>query len=251
LDPAWPKAPIVGWFPDQWTELDGEDSWRGEEKGAREKQKREGIQTGYSDREVDGHSESVSDFLQGINIYLIGMMGAGKTTVGQLLAKQLGYRFFDTDVLIEQVLGQVVEQPKTIAQFFAEQGEQAFRELESHVLSQLAAETCSVISTGGGIVLKQENWGYLQYGVVVWLDVPLEVLQARLQADTTRPLLQDANPKEKLHTLLHQRQSLYAQADVRVMCDRDDPPEAITQRAIDLIQQVIKPTVPTSNGSGV
>jgi shikimate kinase len=190
----------------------------------------------------------VSNFLQGLNIYLIGMMGAGKTTVGQLLAQQLGYRFFDTDVLIERVLAQTAGQPQTIAQFFAEQGEENFRALESHVLGQLAAETRSVVSTGGGIVLKRENWSYLRHGVIVWLDVPLEVLQGRLQGDATRPLLQEPDPAAKLRTLLSQREFLYAQADVRVVCDRDETPDQITSRTMNLIQQVIKPPLSAANG---
>ena len=82
--------------------------------------------------------------LQGVNLFLIGMMGSGKSTVGQLLAEQLRYRFFDSDVLIERVAGEPV------TEIFAHQGEATFRELESQVLGQLAAQTRSVIATGGG-----------------------------------------------------------------------------------------------------
>ncbi len=122
--------------------------------------------------------------LQGLNLYLVGMMGAGKSTVGQVLAQQLGYQFFDTDAVIEQATGQA------IATLFAELGEPGFREMERRVLGELAAYTRLVVATGGGIVTQPENWGILRQGVVVWLDVPITELHRRLQTDTTRPLLQ-------------------------------------------------------------
>ncbi|WP_225938679.1 shikimate kinase [Kovacikia minuta] len=178
----------------------------------------------------------MDDLLKGVNLYLVGMMGSGKTTVGQLLADRLGYQFVDTDVLIERVAGQ------SVSQIFAEVGEAAFRKLESQVLAQLSAYTRRAIATGGGIVLNRENWGYLRHGIVVWLDVPLEQLQTRLQADTTRPLLQDTDLATKLRTLMEQRQSLYAQADVRVTCDPGETPTQVATRTIDQIRQTIKPT---------
>ena len=99
----------------------------------------------------------MGDRLQGLNLYLIGMMGTGKTTVGQRLAKELGYRFFDTDVLIERVA------QKSINELFAEEGETFFRDLESRVLGEVSACTRSVIATGGGAVLRPVNWSYLRY----------------------------------------------------------------------------------------
>lgn len=183
------------------------------------------------------------DFLKGVNLYLIGMMGAGKTTVGRLLAQQLGYQFFDTDTVIEQVAKQ------TVSQIFAEAGEAEFRRLESQVLSELCAYKQLTIATGGGIVLKRENWSYLRHGIIVWLDVPVEQLLLRLQEDTTRPLLQDTDPAAKLQALLEQRQPLYAQADVHVICTPDETPEQIAGRAIEQIQQVLKPDAELANGN--
>jgi shikimate kinase len=175
------------------------------------------------------------DLLRGINLYLIGMMGSGKTTVGRILAEQLGYRFVDTDALIEQVAEQ------TITQIFAESGEAVFRELETSVLSELSAYTRLAIATGGGIVTKQENWGYLHYGLIVWLDVPIEQLFDRIKDDTTRPLLQTSNPFEKLQNLLEQRSPLYAQADVRIIVKPQETPEALATRILEEISTVILP----------
>ena len=177
----------------------------------------------------------MSDFLKGTNLYVIGMMGAGKTTVGQLLAAQLGYRFFDTDAVIEQATG------LPIRELFAQTGEAEFRKLESQVLAELSPYTRLAIATGGGIVLKRENWGYLRHGIVVWLDVPVEQLQVRLQADDMRPLLQDTDLAVKLQALLEERQPLYAQADVRVSYQAEETPELLTRRTIEQIKQALKP----------
>lgn len=171
--------------------------------------------------------------LKGVNLYLVGMMGAGKTTIGRLLAQHLDYRFFDTDAVIEQAAAQ------PITQIFAESGEAAFRQLETQVLAQLSPYTRLVIATGGGIVLKRENWSYLRHGVVVWLDVPIEHLQQRLQHDTSRPILQDlnANLKEKLQALSDQRQSLYAQADLQITALAGESATQVAARVVDAITQ--------------
>ncbi len=176
--------------------------------------------------------------LQGLNIYLIGMMGAGKSTVGQHLAKLLGYRFFDTDCVIEAVV------QKSVAQIFAESGEDRFRALETQVLAELSAYTRLVIATGGGIILKRENWSYLRYGVIVWLDVPVERLQVRLQNDQTRPLLHAADLETTLRSLLQQRTPLYAQADVQVTCQSEETPDIICDRILQSIQTILKDPLP-------
>jgi shikimate kinase len=185
----------------------------------------------------------VSSILQGVNLYLIGMMGAGKTTVGRLLAQQLGYKFLDTDTLIEKVAGD-----KPITQIFAEEGEATFRQIESKVLGEVCAFKNLVISTGGGIILQRENWSYLQHGLVVWLNAPVEVLYSRLAEDTTRPLLQDADPKGKLRSLLEQRQALYSQADIAIPVSAADTPEELATKIMEAIPSVLKkPTSPPNS----
>ncbi|MFN6567256.1 shikimate kinase [Dendronalium sp. ChiSLP03b] len=179
----------------------------------------------------------MSSLLRGVNLYLIGMMGVGKSTVGDLLAKQLGYTFLDTDNIITQLTG------KTINQLFAESGEAAFRQLESDVLAQVCARKELVIATGGGIVLRRENWSYLHHGLIVWLDAPLELLYTRLAEDTTRPLLQDADPQGKLRSLLEQRTPLYSQADLRITLREGETPEEIANKVMEAIPSVLKPQV--------
>lgn len=180
----------------------------------------------------------MKDLLQGLNVYLIGMMGTGKTTVGKILAHQLGYRFFDTDILSERVAG------KTINEIFASEGEDSFRELETKVLSELAACTRSAIATGGGIVVRQKNWSYLHYGLIIWLDAPVELLMQRLANDNTRPL------KDKLTSLLEQRRPLYAQADLHIPIDPDRTPAQIATQALEMIPTVLKPKQFPSKGVG-
>ncbi|MEH1794869.1 shikimate kinase [Nostoc sp.] len=179
----------------------------------------------------------MSSLLQGVNLYLIGMMGVGKTTVGPLLAKHLGYGFVDIDGVIAKATS------KSVSQLFAEVGEAGFRQVESDVLSQVCAFTKLTIATGGGIVLRRENWGYLHHGLIVWLDVPVELIYSRLAEDTTRPLLQDADLKSKLRSLLEQRTPLYSQADLHITVQEGETPEDIANRIIEVIPDVLKKPV--------
>ena len=178
----------------------------------------------------------MNKLLQGINLYLIGMMGAGKTTVGRLLARELGYGFLDTDEVI------TASAKKSINKIFATHGETEFRQLESDVLSQVSAYTKLTVATGGGIILKRENWSYLHHGLIVWLDATPELLYNRLKEDTTRPLLQDSNPLLKLKNILKERESLYALADLRITLQETDTPEEIAKQVLTQIPSVLKST---------
>jgi len=172
---------------------------------------------------------------QGINLYLIGMMGSGKTTVGKVLAEMLGYRFFDTDAVIEQLAQQ------QIGQIFTNSGEAAFRQLETQVLAELSAYRRLAIATGGGIVLDRQNWSHLKHGLIVWLDASVEEICDRLQGDASRPLLQGADPRQRLSALLKERRPLYAQADLQVSIDAGETPEAIALRILAEVPKVLKP----------
>ncbi|MBE9189040.1 shikimate kinase [Gloeocapsopsis crepidinum LEGE 06123] len=162
------------------------------------------------------------------------MMGTGKTTVGRVLATKLGYKFVDTDEIITQVTQQ------SISEVFATSGESAFRQIETQVLARVCAYTHLAIATGGGIVLRRENWSYLHHGLIVWLDAPIELLYTRLNTDETRPLLQAGDLRTQLETLLQQRQPLYSQADLRVNVNLEETPEQLATRILAAIPQVLK-----------
>lgn len=183
---------------------------------------------------------TLTERLQGTNLYLIGMMGAGKSSTGTALAQALGYQFFDTDAVLETAAGQ------TISEIFAEAGEDAFRQQETEVLAQLAAYRRLVIATGGGIVTQRRNWSYLHHGIVVWLEVPLGVLEQRLAGETGRPLLQRPDWRQTLADLVEQRQPLYAQADVRVPVGAEDSVEAIAAQILSLVDERLRTDAPSA-----
>lgn len=142
------------------------------------------------------------------NIILIGFMGAGKTSVGQVLSEDGRRVFLDTDRLIEEKAGMAV------SRIFAENGEAAFRQMETELLRELIRQTeHAVISVGGGLPLRQENRSLLkELGTVVYLKVKPETVLARLKGDTTRPLLQGENVEEKVRSLMDARGPVYEEA---------------------------------------
>jgi shikimate kinase len=172
--------------------------------------------------------------LKGLNLYLVGMMGAGKSAVGRPLARALGYRFIDADTSLEQAAG------ATIPEIFKEAGEEGFRALESAVLDQLAAWHSLVVATGGGVVTRPVNWGHLHQGVVIWLDAPEDVLLARLEADPTpRPLLADPDPAGRLRQLLAERRPLYAQADLHILQGIESP-EGVAAQVLEALPGLLR-----------
>ena len=172
--------------------------------------------------------------LGGRSVYLIGMMGSGKTSTGRPLAERLGYGFVDADAVIEQAAG------CSIAEMFQRDGEPEFRALEKQVLNSISQRHSLVVATGGGVVTQRENWGVLHSGIVIWLDVAQEQLLKRLQADrTVRPLLQTADPEAALNKLIAERQALYAEADLTVVID-DEAPEAIADGIVQLLPGLLK-----------
>jgi shikimate kinase len=139
-------------------------------------------------------------------ITLIGMPGGGKSTVGRHLARHLGWRFADSDAEIERRLG------KSIAAYFSEHGEAAFRDVEEQVIAELssAPSTDLVLATGGGAVLREANRDALRRsGTVVYLRSTPEELFRRLRHDTQRPLLQVRDPLRRLRDMHQERDPLY------------------------------------------
>jgi shikimate kinase len=148
------------------------------------------------------------------HVFLIGFMGAGKTTVGKVLAQRLGWSFYDLDELIEH------REQRSIASIFADLGESGFRNIESATLIQLlqngSHQESSVIALGGGTFVQQENREALKQtgALTVLLNAPVKELERRCQeAESVRPLAQD---KDKFEQLFASRQQAYALADFRV-----------------------------------
>ncbi len=140
------------------------------------------------------------------SVFLVGPMGAGKTTIGKLLAKQLGRTFVDSDWYIESQTG------ADIAWIFAKEGEAGFRERETRAIDELTQAPQIVLATGGGAVLAAENREFLrQRGIVVYLNAPVDVQMARTSKDKSRPLLQQPNPRKILQDLYSIRDPLYRQ----------------------------------------
>ena len=172
--------------------------------------------------------------LAGRSLYLVGMMGSGKTSTGRPLAERLGYGFVDADAVIEQAAG------CSIPDIFNRDGEAGFRSLESQVLSAISQRHSLVVATGGGVVTQPENWGMLHSGIVIWLDVVPDQLLQRLNADSTvRPLLQTADPEAALNALLNERRPLYAEADLTVVIN-DETPEAVADGILQLVPSLLK-----------
>lgn len=145
------------------------------------------------------------------NLALVGFMGSGKSTVGRHVARDLGFRFVDTDSLIEERAG------ISIAEMFAVEGEEAFRQLERETLLKLAKEERLVIATGGGAIMNPEIFASLKsHALVICLWVNAESVHERTKHQTHRPLLQGEDPLGAIRAMLAEREPVYKQADVIV-----------------------------------
>ena len=157
-------------------------------------------------------------------IILMGFMGAGKTTVGKKLAKELSCEFIDTDELIEK------EQGCKISEIFAKDGEAAFRDLETELLKRLqGTEKEFVLSIGGGMPVREENRKLLRkIGTVIYLKTSKEEIIKRLSGDTSRPLLQGGMLEEKISSLMNAREHIYVETAHReVLTDGKSPQELV------------------------
>ena len=163
---------------------------------------------------ANDHAHSAEETLSSFkgNIYLVGMMGAGKSSVGRLLAKRARKSFFDSDQVIEERTG------VSIATIFHHEGEEGFRARERTVIADLAALDNIVLATGGGAILSEDNRKSLgSNGFVVYLKAQVEDLWKRTHADKSRPLLDTENPLERLKDLFLVRDPIYtALADLVV-----------------------------------
>lgn len=165
-------------------------------------------------------------------VAMIGMMGAGKTAVGQAVARALQVPFLDSDEEIVKAAN------ATIAEIFERDGEPFFRARETEVLGRLLRGAPCVLSTGGGAFLSETNRKLIsEVGVAVWLRADLELLWQRVRHKTTRPLLRTDNPRETLRKLYEARVPLYGLADIIVDASPDISVETMAERVIAALRQ--------------
>ncbi|CAN7317614.1 shikimate kinase [Rhizobium sp. LjRoot30] len=166
------------------------------------------------------------------NLILVGLMGAGKSSVGRIVALQLGIPFVDTDLEIERV------SRMTIPELFAAYGEEEFRALETRVIRRLLRHGPRVVSTGGGAFINERTRHHLkQGGLSVWLKADLDVLWDRVNKRDNRPLLKTENPRQTLENLMISRYPIYAEADLTVQ-SRDVRKE---QMAKEILAAIVDP----------
>merc|ERR1719343_1187608 len=176
--------------------------------------------------------------LRGCNVYLVGLMGSGKSAVGDALARRMGtYNFLDTDAILERAA------KKTIPAIFADEGEEAFRDLEAQVLDSVHAHVRCVIGTGGGLVVRNQNWSKLQTGLVIYLRADPEIIIRRIEG-TDRPLLQTGDPLTTLKQLTAQRKERYEQADVIVEVKEEMDIRAVVDACIRTLHDFIDDNPP-------
>ena len=166
------------------------------------------------------------------NIYLVGPMGVGKSTIGSSLAKVGSKLFYDSDTEIEKATG------VDIPYIFDEEGEDGFRKRESKSIEQLCQKKGIVMATGGGAVISERNRRLLMNtGIVIYLTAPVESLLDRTKKNKNRPLLQCHNPKEKIEQLLKQRDYLYREVADYQIDTYGKGVQQITSEIFDLLDE--------------
>ena len=168
------------------------------------------------------------------NIVLIGFMGVGKTTIGQLIAEKLSIAFFDTDKIIEQNMNM------TIPEFFEKLGENEFRKYETEVVELLSSTEGCVISCGGGIVLNKNNMDTLsKNGIIIYLQASIDTIVKRVSLNKTRPIIAAMeNPKRDIEILFNKRKKFYENNDFSFNTDSLTPNE-IADSIINKIKDIL------------
>jgi shikimate kinase len=185
---------------------------------------------------VQSTPKTLKEKLGGRNIFLIGMMGSGKSQTGPVLAKMINYAFVDTDDVIEKASKQ------SISSIFEKDGEKVFRDVEKKVLKEISQHHSLVIATGGGLVTLPENWGILHQGIVIWLDLDLKRSIKRLESDQKlRPLLLGDNLAENFSQIYESRKPIYLESDLRIEVEDQSPYEVATMVAEHLPSILIDP----------
>ena len=185
---------------------------------------------------VQSTPKTLKEKLGGRNIFLIGMMGSGKSQTGPVLAKMINYAFVDTDDVIEKASKQ------SISSIFEKDGEKVFRDVEKKVLKEISQHHSLVIATGGGLVTLPENWGILHQGIVIWLDLDLKRSIKRLESDKKkRPLLIGDDLAENFSQIYESRKPIYLESDLRIEVEDQSSYEVATMIAQHLPSILIDP----------
>ena len=185
---------------------------------------------------VQSTPKTLKEKLGGRNIFLIGMMGSGKSQTGPVLAKMINYAFVDTDDVIEKASKQ------SISSIFEKDGEKVFRDVEKKVLKEISQHHSLVIATGGGLVTLPENWGILHQGIVIWLDLDLKRSLKRLENDKKkRPLLTGNDLAKNFIQIYESRKPIYLESDLRIEVEDQSSYEVATMIAEHLPSILIDP----------
>ena len=175
------------------------------------------------------------------SVVLVGMMGAGKSTIGRRLSARLGLPFLDADTEIEAAAGM------SIPDIFESRGEAEFRTGEVRVIARLLDNGPAVIATGGGAVMRDETRDRIrEKAVSIWLKVDTDVIMRRVKRRSDRPLLQTADPEATVERLVKERESLYGQADVTIW-SRDVPHDKIVDECIEALYEKLRAGRATQN----
>ncbi len=160
------------------------------------------------------------------HIVLVGMMGAGKTSLGKKIAKLIGLPFIDSDREVEEAAGCAIKD------YFEDCGEEAFRKGESLVISRLLRPPLKVISTGGGAYVFEDTRKYIQqFGISIWVRTDKRALMDRLSRRTNRPLIDPRNPRESIEELIKKEYPIYEQADI-IVDSFHEPVETTAKRVL-------------------
>ena len=179
-------------------------------------------------------AEELTAQLAGRPVVLVGMMGAGKTTVGRRLAARLNRLFLDSDEEIEKAA------QMTIPEIFEQRGEPEFRAGETRVIARVLKDRDIVLATGGGAFVNAETRAQVRQGAIsVWLKADSNILFERVSRRSNRPLLKTANPRATLEKLIEERYPIYAEADITVL-SRDVPQDVVASDVIEAVLSYLK-----------
>ncbi|MCP8938696.1 shikimate kinase [Alsobacter sp. SYSU M60028] len=197
------------------------------------------METATEDPPVEADNAAIKAALGARSIVLVGMMGAGKSSVGRRLAGRLGLPFADADTEIERAAGM------SIPEIFAARGEADFRDGERRVIARLLAEGPLVLATGGGAFMNAETRQRIaENGISVWLRAEFDVLMRRVRKRSNRPLLQTPDPEGTLRKLIADRNPTYALADITVE-SRDVPHETVVAEIVSALRGHLREPLPT------